>query len=75
VRLDPRDADRADALVWYMRGTPPWSRKTPGNFMNEGRSLIRSSQNFVGRRVRAAVVAFPVATSAVTGPAPSKRSR
>ena len=43
--------------------------------MNDGRSLIRSSQNFDGRRVRAAVTAFSVATSAVTGPAPSSRSR
>jgi hypothetical protein len=75
VRLDAGHADAPTHSFWYMTGTPPCSGRTPGNFRNDGRSLMRSSQNLLGRRVRAEVIAFSIATSAVTGPAPSSRSR
>ena len=48
-----------------MIGTPPWIGRLSGNFIMTGRSLIRSSQTLVARRVRAAVRALAVATSAV----------
>ncbi len=58
-----------------MIGTPPWIGRFSGNFSIAGRSFTRSSQTFVGRRVTAAVRALLTATSAVMGPAPSRRSR
>src|SRR5215470_792569 len=58
-----------------MIGRPPWIGRLSGNFIMTGRSLMRSSQALVARRVTAAVRAFAVATSAVIGPAPSRRSR
>src|SRR5262245_34464185 len=52
---------------WCMMGSPPWIGRLSGNFIMTRRSLMRSSQNLVGRRV----TALAVATSAVRGPAPS----
>src|SRR5687767_3981878 len=57
-----------------MIGTPPWIGVLTGALANAGRSLMRSSQNLVGRREIAEDSAFPMAIFDVKGPAPSGRS-
>ena len=58
-----------------MIGIPPWISMPAGNITNAGRSLIRSSNSLLGRRVIADVRALPMATSAEIAATPSMRSK
>ena len=74
MRLHAGYANGADALVLvHDRQRAPWIKTPAGKLVKAGRSFTRSSKNLLGRLVSAEVLAFPIATSAEIGPAPSTR--